>query len=157
MYPYRMIASRSASLHKLECIILSVKDTYMDAQECMHMTDYSKITSLYHHDTEERTDHRCGIVFQSQRHRNIPRQAAQSDTCRQLAGRSRAGKNGNHAIGAAQTRIGSPGRFLFENPHFPQVKSRENPSKMPLFPKEGRRSIYANRAYQAGKDHRHLV
>ena len=31
----------------LECIILSVKDTYMDAQEVMHMTDYSKITALY--------------------------------------------------------------------------------------------------------------
>ena len=29
------------------CIILSVKDTYMDAQEVMHMTDYSKITALY--------------------------------------------------------------------------------------------------------------
>ena len=26
---------------------LSVKDTYMDAQEVMHMTDYSKITALY--------------------------------------------------------------------------------------------------------------
>jgi len=31
----------------VECIILSVKDTYMDAQEVMHMTDYSKITALY--------------------------------------------------------------------------------------------------------------
>ena len=31
----------------LECIILSVNDTYMDAQEVMHMTDYSKITALY--------------------------------------------------------------------------------------------------------------
>ena len=29
----------------VECIILSVKDTYMDAQEVMHMTDYSKITA----------------------------------------------------------------------------------------------------------------
>ena len=29
------------------CIILSVNDTYMDAQEVMHMTDYSKITALY--------------------------------------------------------------------------------------------------------------
>ncbi len=28
-------------------IILSVNDTYMDAQEVMHMTDYSKITALY--------------------------------------------------------------------------------------------------------------
>ena len=34
-------------LGKLECIILSVKDTYMDAQEVMHMTDYNKITALY--------------------------------------------------------------------------------------------------------------
>ncbi len=31
----------------MECIILSVKDTYMDAQEDMHMNDYSKITALY--------------------------------------------------------------------------------------------------------------
>ena len=31
----------------MECIILSVKDTYMDAQEVMHMTDYNKITALY--------------------------------------------------------------------------------------------------------------
>ena len=31
----------------LECIILSVKDTYMDAQEDMHMNDYNKITALY--------------------------------------------------------------------------------------------------------------
>ena len=36
-----------------------------------------------YHDTEERADHCCGVVFQSQRHRNIPRQAAQNDTCRQ--------------------------------------------------------------------------
>ena len=34
-------------LRLLECIILSVNDTYMDAQEVMHMTDYSKITALY--------------------------------------------------------------------------------------------------------------
>ncbi len=31
----------------MECIILSVNDSYMDAQEDMHMTDYSKITALY--------------------------------------------------------------------------------------------------------------
>ena len=31
----------------MECIILSVKDTYMDAQEDMHMNDYNKITALY--------------------------------------------------------------------------------------------------------------
>ena len=31
----------------MECIILSVNDTYMDAQEVMPMTDYSKITALY--------------------------------------------------------------------------------------------------------------
>ena len=30
----------------MECIILSVKEIYMDAQEVMHMTDYSKITAL---------------------------------------------------------------------------------------------------------------
>ena len=30
----------------MECIILSVKEAYMDAQEVMHMTDYSKITAL---------------------------------------------------------------------------------------------------------------
>ena len=32
---------------EMECIILSVKELYMDAQEVMHMTDYSKITALY--------------------------------------------------------------------------------------------------------------
>ena len=37
----------------------------------------------YHHDAEGRADHCCGVVFQPQRHRNIPRQAAQNDTCRQ--------------------------------------------------------------------------
>lgn len=31
----------------MECIILSVKELYMDAQEVMHMTNYSKITALY--------------------------------------------------------------------------------------------------------------
>src|SRR5699024_10512698 len=31
----------------LECIILSVKELYMDAQEDMHMNDYNKITALY--------------------------------------------------------------------------------------------------------------
>ena len=38
---------RGVRLCPMECIILSVKDTYMDAQEVMHMTDYSKITALY--------------------------------------------------------------------------------------------------------------
>ena len=40
-------ARRRIWLRPMECIILSVKDTYMDAQEVMHMTDYSKITALY--------------------------------------------------------------------------------------------------------------
>ena len=53
---------------------------------------------------------------------------------------------------------GSPGRFLFENPHFPQVKSRENTRKMPLLRNRGaERRVYENRAYEAGKDHRYLV
>ena len=39
----------------------------------------------YHHDAEERADHCCRVVFQSQQHRNIPRQAAQTGTCRQFA------------------------------------------------------------------------
>src|SRR5699024_8609867 len=34
-------------LRPLECIILSVKELYMDAQEDMHMNDYNKITALY--------------------------------------------------------------------------------------------------------------
>ena len=38
----------------------------------------------YHHNPEERADHCCGVVFQSRQHRNIPRQAAQTGTCRQL-------------------------------------------------------------------------
>ena len=33
-------------LATLECIILSVKELYMDAQEDMHMNDYNKITAL---------------------------------------------------------------------------------------------------------------
>ena len=37
----------SITVGEVECIILSVNDTYMDAQEVMHMTDYSKITALY--------------------------------------------------------------------------------------------------------------
>ena len=40
-------AVRQYAKYKLACIILSVNDTYMDAQEVMHMTDYSKITALY--------------------------------------------------------------------------------------------------------------
>ena len=39
----------------------------------------------YHHDPEERADHCCGVIFQSQQHRNIPRQAAQTGACRQYA------------------------------------------------------------------------
>ena len=31
----------------MECIILSVNDTYMDAQEVMHMTDYG-IATIQH-------------------------------------------------------------------------------------------------------------
>ena len=50
----------------------------------------------YYHDAEKRADYCCGVIFQSQQHRNIPRQAAQDDTCRQFvficARRSRAGK-----------------------------------------------------------------
>ena len=38
---------RGVRLCPMECIILSVKEAYMDAQEVMHMTDYSKITALY--------------------------------------------------------------------------------------------------------------
>ena len=38
----------------------------------------------YYHDAEKRADYCCGVIFQSQQHRNIPRQAAQDDTCRQF-------------------------------------------------------------------------
>ena len=31
------------------------------------------------------TTHCCGVIFQSQQHRNIPRQAAQTGACRQFA------------------------------------------------------------------------
>lgn len=42
-------------------------------------------------------------------------------------------KNGNHAITAALTNHSLSGRFLFENPHFPQVKSREkHPKNAPI-------------------------
>ena len=33
-------------LRPMECIILSVKELYMDAQEDMHMNDYNKITAF---------------------------------------------------------------------------------------------------------------
>ena len=47
--------------------------------------------------------------------------------------RSRAGKNRNPAITAAPTIHSLSGRFLFENPHFPQVKSREkHPKNAPI-------------------------
>ena len=42
-------------------------------------------------------------------------------------------KNGNLAITAAPTIHSLFGRFLFENPHFPQVKSREkHPKNAPI-------------------------
>ena len=43
------------------------------------------------------------------------------------------GKNRNLAITAAPTIHSPSGRFLFENPHFPQVKSREkHPKNAPI-------------------------
>ena len=75
-----------------------------------------------------------------------------------LAGRSRAGKNENHAIGTARTKNGSPGRFYLKIPIFPKSRAGKIPSKMPLSPNEGaERRVYANRASQAKKGHRHLV
>ena len=42
-------------------------------------------------------------------------------------------KNRNLAITAAPTNHSLSGRFLFENPHFPQVKSREkHPKNAPI-------------------------
>ena len=51
-----------------------------------------------------------------------------------LADSSRlSGKNRNLAITAAPTNHSLSGRFLFENPHFPQVKSREkHPKNAPI-------------------------
>ena len=59
----------------------------MGARECYRevILDGRTDPRQYHHDPEERADHCCGVVFQSQQHRNIPRQAAQTGTCRQLA------------------------------------------------------------------------
>ena len=45
--PRSTVKGDGIRLCPVECIILSVNDTYMDAQEVMHMTDYSKITALY--------------------------------------------------------------------------------------------------------------
>lgn len=53
--------------------------------------------------------------------------------------RSRARENENHATGAVRTKNGSSGRFLFENLHFSQVKSREKSLKNAPLSKEGRR------------------
>ena len=67
-------------------------------------------------------------------------------------------KNENHAIGTARTKNGSPGRFLFENPHFPQVKSRENSLKNAPLSKRGRRKeSLCEQGFPSKKDHRHLV
>ena len=44
-----------------------------------------------------------------------------------------ASDNGNLAITAAPTNHSLSGRFLFENPHFPQVKSRKkHPKNAPI-------------------------
>ena len=48
-------------------------------------------------------------------------------------------KNRNLAITAAPTIHSLSGRFLFENPHFPQVKSREKHSKKAPIAQQGSR------------------
>jgi hypothetical protein len=50
------------------------------------------------------------------------------------------------------------GGFYLKIPIFPKSRAGKIPSKMPLSPNEGaERRVYANRASQAKKDHRHLV
>ena len=59
---------------------------------------------------------------------------------------------------AALTNHSLSGRFLFENPHFPQVKSQEkHPKNATPVRQRAERRVYENRAYEAGKDYRHLV
>ena len=48
-------------------------------------------------------------------------------------------KNRNLAITAAPTIHSLSGQFLFENPHFPQVKSREKHSKKAPIAQQGSR------------------
>ena len=63
------------------------------------------------------------------------------------------------------TREEPPGRrmvrrggFYLKIPIFPKSRAGKIPSKMPLSPNEGaERRVYANRASQAKKGHRHLV
>ena len=77
-------------------ITLNVKDlikTSHDGTQSVHKIQ-AEITlpeaigngdGVFNPDIEEWADHCCGVIFQSQQHRNIPRQAAQTGACRQLA------------------------------------------------------------------------
>ena len=48
--------------------------------------------------------------------------------------------------------------FIVKNAVFSKSRAGENTRKMPLLRDKGmERSLYENRAYQAGKDHRYLV
>ena len=69
------------------------------------------------------------------------------------------GKNRNLAITAAPTIHSPSGRFLSSKMLFsPSQEPEKNTRKMPLLRDKGmERSLYENRAYQAGKDHRYLV
>ena len=111
----------------------------------------------YHHDAEKRADYCCGVIFQSQQHRNIPRQAAQDDTCRQFVLSASDGqepeKCGNLAITAAPTiHCHVRAVFIVKNAVFLQVKSRrKHPKNAPLRNRGTERVLHENRAYQAGK------
>ena len=114
----------------MECIILSVKDTYMDAQEVMHMTDYSKITALYSRLSVGDED-RDGGESNSIQNQKIFLE--------------------NYARGQHLTNI----RHYTV---FSKSRAGKNTRKMPLLRNRGaERRVYANRASQAKKDHRHLV
>ena len=57
-------------------------------------------------------------------------------------------------MGARQTGQTSSGALLFENRRFPQVKSRrKQPKNATPVRQRAERSVYENRAYEAGKDH----
>ena len=84
----------------------------------------------------------------------IPRQAAQSDTCRQLCRTVKSRKNRKFCDNSRPGRyIPRPGGFYRQKRRFlPKSRAGKNTRKMPLLRNRGaERRVYANRASQAKK------
>ena len=88
----------------------------------MHQNDFSKIKEMNIH---------SDVVFTNQcDHTSYEEIEFDGHTAKMISTQTRGvGKNRNLAITAALTNHSLSGRFLFENPHFPQVKSREKHPK----------------------------